>query len=98
MDNISQIKTEIEQIKESLERISEYMAWTIKPTQRFIIGQRVEWSRKARKQGYPTRKIAQKGTVKAINSFTITVKLDGLKKVKNYHHAFFNPVLGQKLF
>ncbi|PYS92502.1 MAG: hypothetical protein DMF62_00405 [Acidobacteria bacterium] len=88
----------ISEIREKLNTVENYMIWLIKPEVRFRIGHRVEWSRLARKRGYPTRKCAQRGRVKAINGFSILVQLDGLKKPKLYHHAFFNPVNGSKLF
>lgn len=92
------IESEINQIKASLDIIEEHLAWMIPADSRFSVGQRVEWSRKAKSQGFPRRKIAQKGTIKAIDRFCVLVKLDGLKKITSYHHAHFNPVNGKKLF
>lgn len=89
---------QIEAISAKLEIIEEHMAWLIRPEERFRVGQRVEWSAKGLKSGFPTRKKSKKGTVKAINSFSIVVKLDGRTRNETYHHAFFNPVIGQKLF
>ena len=93
------IQDQITLIKRSLETIEEHLAWLIRADARFRVGQRVEWSRKGRKQGFPRRKIAQRGTVLAVrNTFGILVKLDGMKKESSYHHSFFNPVNGPKLF
>jgi hypothetical protein len=94
----AKIRSELDQITKQLDTISEMMAWLIMPDSRFTIGQRVEWSRKGRKSGFPRRKCAQKGTVKAIDGFSITVRMDGIKHPDKYHHAFFNPVKGEKLF
>lgn len=88
----------INSISKKLEIIEEHMAWLIKAGQRFKVGQRVEWSRRGRKAGFPTRKKATKGTVKEVTAFSIVVKLDGLKREGQYQHAFFNPVSGPKLF
>jgi hypothetical protein len=93
-----QIRTQLDAICEKLKAIEEHMAWTIKAEQRFGIGQRVEWSRKAREAGFPTRKKAKRGTVKGVGLFSIVVKLDSLKKPGGYHHAWFNPISGPKLF
>jgi hypothetical protein len=93
-----EIAQTIDQINEKLSNIQEHMAWMILAHQRFSIGMRVEWSEKARKAGFPRRKCAQRGTVKAIDGFTIVVKLDGLKKPTSYHHAWFNPAKGPRLF
>lgn len=98
MTNEKHIFELLDVIDKKLEIIEDNMAWLIVAEKRFRVGQRVEWSRKARKQGLPTRKIAQRGTVKAINLFSIVVKLDGIKKPSSYHHAFFNSISGPKLF
>jgi hypothetical protein len=92
------VKTQLDSISEKLRSIEEHMIWLIKPDTRFRVGQRVEWSRRGRECGHPRRKIAQRGTVKAIRGFSVVVKLDGLKQPTSYHHAFFNPVSGPKLF
>lgn len=94
----AKIRAELDAICEKLEVIEGHMAWVITADSRFRIGQRVEWSRKGRKLGYPKRKIAQRGIVKAIDAFSIFVKLNGLKHASRYHHAYFNPVSGPKLF
>lgn len=92
------IQSVVNEIKEKLKSIEDHMVWLIKPDSRFWKKQRVEWSRRAREQGWPRRKIAQKGTVLEVRGFTIVVKLDGMKHAKEFHHAFFNPVSGPKLF
>jgi hypothetical protein len=94
----AKIKSTIDQINEKLKVIEEHMCWLIKPDARFRVGQRVEWSRRGRERGFARGKLAQKGTVKAIDGFGIVVKLDGRKHPKRYHHAFFNSVNGKKLF
>ena len=88
----------IHQINEKLDGLLEQMGWMIRAEQRFTGGQRVEWSTQARKQGFPTRKRAKRGTVKSVNGFTVVVKLDSLKTQTRYPHMFFNPVNGPKLF
>lgn len=98
MNTNKRIMSQIDQICEKLDGIEEQMVWLIKPDQRFHVGQRVEWSKRGRKMGYPRRKIAQRGTVKEINGFSILVRLDGLKQEIKFHHAFFNPLFGPKLF
>ena len=97
------MKTNIEKliagIKDRLRSIEEMMAWIIEAEMRgFHVGQRVELSRRARERGIVRRKRSQRGTIKAVKSFGITVLLDGYKHPKNFHHSFFNPVSGPKLF
>lgn len=92
------IRAELDVIATKLSALEEHMIWLIHPDTRFCVGQRVEWSRRARARGFPRRKIAQRGVVKVIDGFSIIVKLDGLKKQTSFHHAFFNPVSGPKLF
>lgn len=92
------IRRTLERIKTGLDNIEDHMVWLITPIQRFHLNQRVEFSRRARKRGFPTRKASFKGVVKAINGFSISVLLDGYKRTHSYHHAFFNPVSGPKLF
>lgn len=92
------IRTQLDAILNKLRVVDEHMAWLIKADARFHVGQRVEWSRHGRARGFPTRKSAQVGTVKAVNGFSIVVKLDSLKQQSTYHHSFFNPVTGPKLF
>ncbi len=92
------IREQLRIISEKLQAIEEMNAWLIKADSRFRVGQRVEWSRRAKTAGFPRRKIAMRGTVKEINCFSIAVQLDGLKQVNSFHHAFFNPISGPKLF
>lgn len=92
------IRKQLDEIGEKLANVEEHMAWLITPDKRFRVGQRVEWSRSGRRKGFPKRKVAQRGTVKDINDFLIVVKLDGMKSQSSFHHAFFNPVSGPKLF
>lgn len=92
------VASELAEIRQKLDVIEGYMIWLIRPDVRFRIGQRVEWSRRGRKRGFPRRKCAQRGTVKAFDGFSILVQLDGLKQPRTYHHGFFNPVTGLKLF
>lgn len=98
MNTDQKIMATISAISEKLDVIQEHMAWVIKPDQRFRIGQRVEWSAKAHRAGFPMRKKCKRGTVKAMNLFSIVVLLDGQRKPSTYHHAFFNPVSGPNLF
>jgi len=88
----------LSEIREKLDTVENYMIWLITPDQRFRIGQRVKWSRRAHKRGFPKRKCAQKGVIKSIDGFSVVVQLDGLKQPRSYHHAFFNPINGSKLF
>lgn len=99
MNPTERIKSVIDAISKKLDLIEEHMAWLITSEKRFRVGQRVEWSRKGVKAGLMRRKnVKKRGTVKSVNGFSIVVKLDGLKKPTSYHHAFFNPVNGPKLF
>lgn len=86
------------EIRAKLSIIESHLMWMITAEQRFRIGQRVEFSRRARERGFPKRKRSEKGFVKAVNSFSVVVKLDGYKQTHSYHHAFFNSVSGPKLF
>jgi len=88
----------IAQIRDKLAMIEGHLAWLIKPAQRFRVGQRVEFSLKAHRAGFPARQRSEKGVVKAIVGFSVVVQLDGQKQRRTYHHAFFNPVSGPKLF
>lgn len=98
MKNDKRIFELLDTIEQKLEVIEEHMCWLIRADMRFRLRQRVEWSRRGRARGFPRRKIAQRGTVRAIHAFSIIVKLDGMKRPTSYHHAFFNPVEGPKLF
>lgn len=93
-----QIKSQLDAINGQLKVVEEHMAWMIKPESRFRIGQRVQWSRKGVAVGFPRRKKARRGIIRHIRGFSIVVKLDGLKQATSYHHSFFNPVTGPKLF
>jgi len=95
---LRKVKEELPEIRSGLDAIESHMAWLIKADQRFARGQRVEWSRAGRKRGYPHRKIAQQGSVKGMDDFSLVVLLDGYKKPHSFHHSFFNPVQGPKLF
>jgi hypothetical protein len=89
----------IEDIKAKLTLIEDYMMWLIQADQRFKLGQRVEWSRRARQLGFPHRKCAEKGgIVKGLDSFSVDVLLDGYRRPHSFHHAFFNPISGARLF
>lgn len=92
------IAQEISDIKAKLELIEGHMIWLITADRRFRVGQRVEFSRRARDRGFPKRKKSSKGFIKSVNRFTVLVKLDGYKHPITFHHAFFNPVTGAKLF
>lgn len=95
------IRCVINRIEEKLHLLEEYAAWTIRAEQRFKIGQRVEFSRKADEAGVSRgkKKGAKKGRVKSIvGAFFINVLLDGYSRPSSYHHSFFNPVSGPKLF
>jgi len=89
----------IDEINRKLEMIEDYMAFTILAERRFKVGQRVEFSRSAKRNGVSKAKGGvTKGTVKKVDGFIITVHLDGYKKPSGFHHAYFNPVVGPKLF
>jgi hypothetical protein len=92
------VESLIAEIKARLTTIEEYMAWLIRADQRFKVGQRVEWSRAGKRAGFPHRKVAQRGTVRALDSLSIEVLLDGYTRPHSFHHSFFNPVSGPKLF
>ncbi len=93
------VESLIAEIRASLEVIKSNLAWLIKADQRFVIGQRVVFSNKARQQFIARGKRAKlKGTVRGVDLFSIEVQLDGVKRKRSYHHSFFNPVSGPKLF
>lgn len=94
----AKIKSVLAGIESKLSIIEEHVVWLIQAESRFRIGQRVEWSRRGRNRGFPSRKCAQRGTVRAVNGFSVVVQLDGIKIQRSFHHAFFNPVIGPKLF
>lgn len=89
----------IELIQQKLKVIEEYSAWQIHADQRFKPGQRVEFSRKAIERIGPGKLSVTKGRIVEIqDAFGVTVQLDGCKQPGSYHHSFFNPVRGPKLF
>lgn len=90
----------IDSIQAKLALLEEYAAWTIRGNQRFKIGQRVEFSRKAKEKTISdrTKGGVTRGKVTAIDGFILKVLLDGYKRPHGYHHSFFNPVSGPKLF
>lgn len=89
---------ELSQIRKLLDSIEDNYVWLIKTDARFRIGQRVEFSRRARRRGINSRTKSDTGIIKNISGFSIVVLLDGYKHTKSFHHAFFNPVKGPKLF
>ena len=96
---MSEIAGELAEIHERLDAIGEHMAWFIRVDQRFSKGQRVEFSQKARRSGNWRRMVDRKAIVKGIeNGFCLVVQIDGFKSVRYFHHSFFNPVSGPKLF
>jgi hypothetical protein len=88
----------LREIRGRLAAIEDNLIWVIKPEQRFRIGHRVEFSRRAVERGIAKRKRSSKGYVKSIVGFSVVVQFDGQKQRHTYHHAFFNPVTGPKLF
>jgi hypothetical protein len=86
------------EIRAGLDAIEDHMIWLIKPDARFSVGQRVEFSRRGRAAGFPSRKASASGVVKKLEGFSLVVLLDGYRRPHAYHHAFFNPVSGPKLF
>jgi hypothetical protein len=98
MKNDENIKEVLSDIRAQLNEIEEHLQWSLFAEQRFRIGDKVEWSRKARRQGFPRRKVAQRGVIKGMNGFNVVVQLLGTKKSQKFHHAFFNPVYGPHLF
>jgi hypothetical protein len=92
-------RAKTKEIFEMLNSIEDHIAWWILADQRFRVGQRVEFSRGAhRKNIVPRTTLAKKGVIKRIDSFSILVLIDGRKQPREFHHAFFNPVSGPKLF
>lgn len=90
----------IDQIEQRLEVVEEYVAWSIRADQRFKKGQRVEFSRKAIENRIgPGKKGVTRGVVTGVSdNWSVTVLLDGYKSASSFHHSFFNPVSGAKLF
>jgi hypothetical protein len=95
---LGKVRAELPEIRASLDTIAAHMMWLIRAEQRFRIGRRVEFSRRARDRGFPKRKQSAKGVIKGFDGFSVDVLLDGYKHRHTYHHAFFNPVSGPKLF
>jgi hypothetical protein len=95
---LRKVRAELPEIRAGLDAIEGHMMWLIRPEHRFSIGQRVEFSRRARECGFPKRKRSAKGIVKEIDGFSLVVLLDFYQQPHSYHHAFFNPVSGPKLF
>jgi len=88
----STIASTISEIKEILSRLEESAAWTVKASQRFVIGDRVEFIPSADSHGIGqrTKRGVRTGKIVAISSdFIISVLLDGYKKPSGYHHSFF---------
>lgn len=92
------VEKSLAEIRQLLDSVEDHLIWLIKPETRFRVGQRVEFSRRARKRGFPKRKELDAGKVTEIDGFTVYVRLDGYKTEHGYHHAFFNPINGPKLF
>lgn len=95
---LRKVRAELPEIHAGLDAIEGHMIWLIAPEQRFRIGQRVVFGRRARARGFPKRKQSDKGVVKRIEGFSLVVLLDGYRRPHTYHHAFFNPVSGPELF
>lgn len=94
-----QIRQTIADIHTKLDSIEDHIAWMIKAEQRFRVGQRVRFSRGAHRNNIvPRTTLAKKGVVKRVDGFSVVVLIDGRKHPHSYHHAFFNPVTGPKLF
>lgn len=94
-----QTKKIIAEIQQKLDNIEGYMVWLIAAGQRFRKDQRVEFSKRAiRRHLVPSTRADVRGTIKSIKGFSVVVALDDRKHPRSYHHAFFNPVFGPKLF
>lgn len=82
-------------IHRHLDNIEDMWAWSIKAAQRFKVGQRVEFSKKADRNGI-TRRIkgnARRGVVVALTpGCSMKVKIDGYSAARGFHHSFWNPV------
>lgn len=84
----------IADINDRLNGLEESMMWTIKATDRFKPGQRVEFSPMADRNGLSLRRKGgvRTGVVEQVDSsFTIMVRLDGYTKPISFHHKFFQP-------
>jgi hypothetical protein len=91
----------VKEIDQKLNDILDSLAWSVSAGLRFKVGQRVEFSRTADRKGLSARrkKGVRRGTLIAIeDTFWIKVKLDGYAQPSSFHHSFFNPVTGIKLF
>lgn len=84
-----------EKITKKLNNLEDLMAFSIRANQRFVKGQRVQFSDAADRSGI-THRIkggVRKGrVVKVSEGFTVTVLLDGYKKPTDYNHSFFENV------
>lgn len=90
----------VAEIRQKLTNIEGYMVWLITAGQRFHKGQRVEFSKRAVRNGLvPSTRTNVRSTIKSVGpGFSILVKPDDRKQPRSYHHAFFNPISGPKLF
>jgi hypothetical protein len=90
----AQINQLLDNIKERLDSLEETIAWTIKANARFKKGQRVKFSKYAKRKHIDTGKAkGKKGTITEISdSFSVKVLLDGYKQPHQYHHSFFERV------
>ena len=97
----AKIQKLIRQINEKLDAIEDLMAWRILARERFKVGQRVEFSRSADRSGISKGRKGgvRRGRIVSIDDGCgVVVLLDGYKKPTGFHHAFFNPVSGPKVF
>lgn len=95
MNAQKQIDKLLDGINERIDNIEDLMAWMIRANQRFNNGQRVQFSRKADRSGFSSRRKngVRRGTViDADDSVIVTVLLDGYRRPMAAHHQFFDPI------
>lgn len=89
----------IAEIHEKLDMVESHLAWLITPSQRFKVGQRIEFSKRAlRRNMIPKTRSAARGVIRGFDGFSVRVMMDDRKHANSYHHVFLNPVSGSKLF
>lgn len=93
--NESKLLRDLKRIEERLDGIEDVMSFTVKASQRFKKGDRVEFNAKADKRLISERRKGgvRTGTVIAVDDgWSMKVLLDGYKHPSSYHHSFFDKV------
>lgn len=88
-DSIVQL---IRDISERLDSLEVLQSFSVRAHQRFMIGDRVEFSAAADRKGISKGRKdgVRMGKVVSLDGFHVGVLLDGYKTTREYHHIFFN--------